>query len=220
MFQTIVQYISYASDILPAFFCLPYIKRPMPLWIRVLLIYVIYSFCNDTALLILDSSDNRLSVFYLLSLFTLLEYVAFALVLYLFIDNLVARRTILILSSAFLLFCNIHVFSISVYSFDSLPASIESILLVAFSIYVLYEQMNKPHIIFVYYEPTFWVTVAFILYFSGTLFLFILASNLSREERDQSWTINYCLNILKNILFILAFLFHYKWKRHDMGELV
>jgi len=219
MFQTIVSYISYASDILPAFFCLPFIKRPMPLWVKVLLIYVIYSFCNDTALIILDSYDNRVPIFYLLSLFTLLEYVAFAFVLYLFIDNLIARRVILILSGAFLLFCNIHVFSISSYGFDSLPASIESILLVSFSIYVLYEQMNKPHIIFIYYEPSFWVTVAFILFFSGTFFLFILANNLSREERDQSWTINLCLNILKNVLFIIAFLYHYKWKKPETGEI-
>jgi hypothetical protein len=90
-------------------------------------------------------------------------------------------------------------------SFDSLPASIEAILIVAYSIFYLFDQMNKPQVMFIYQEPTFWFIVAFIIYFSGTLFLFIQASHLDREIRDNFWKINLFLNIAKNILFAVAF---------------
>jgi len=65
--------------------------------------------------------------------------------------------------------------------------------------------MNKPQVIFIYQEPPFWFVVGFIIYFSGTLFLFIQASNLDRDSREDFWIINYFLNITKNILFAIAF---------------
>jgi hypothetical protein len=86
-----------------------------------------------------------------------------------------------------------------------LPASIESLLIVAFSIFYLFDQMNKPQVIFIYQEPNFWFVVGFIIYFSGTLFLFIQASNLTKEVRDNFWKINLFSTIIKNILFAIAF---------------
>lgn len=65
--------------------------------------------------------------------------------------------------------------------------------------------MNKPQVIFIYQEPNFWFVVAFIIYFSGTLFLFIQAKNLTMEVRDNFWKINLFSNIIKNILFAIAF---------------
>jgi hypothetical protein len=43
------------------------------------------------------------------------------------------------------------------------------------------------------------------VYFSGTLFLFIQANNLDREIRENFWKINLFSNITKNILFAIAF---------------
>jgi hypothetical protein len=86
----------------------------------------------------------------------------------------VFRKIIVSTAAAF------FIFAISMYfygigddkkSFDSLPASVESILIVAYSIFYLFDQMNKPQIIFIYQEPNFWFVVGFIIYFSGTLFL-------------------------------------------------
>lgn len=109
--------------------------------------------------------------------------------------------------------CSAFFFAFAIYyfftdknnTFDSLPASIESILIVAYSIFYLFDQMNKPQVIFIYQEPNFWFVVAFIIYFSGTLFLFIQAKNLTMEVRDNFWKINLFSNIIKNILFAIAF---------------
>lgn len=167
-----------------------------------------FSFGVDTVLLRLDTVNNRTVIYSILSSFTIVEFAVFAYLLYSIIDKKAFRKIILFTSALF------FAFAISMYfygmgddkqSFDSLPASVESILIVAYSIFYLFDQMNKPQVIFIYQEPNFWFVVAFIIYFSGTLFLFIQASNLDREIRDNFWKINLFLNIAKNILFAIAF---------------
>jgi hypothetical protein len=156
-------------------------------------------------LLSLDPVTHRSAYFNILSAFTLIEYTAFSFVLYSVIDNRIFRAIILASSVVFYVFVIYYFLTTKNNTFDSLPASLEAILIVAFSIFYLFDQMNKPQVIFIYQEPNFWFVVAFILYFSGTLFLFIQASNLSKEVRDNFWKINLFLMIIKNILFAIAF---------------
>jgi hypothetical protein len=144
-------------------------------------------------------------MFNLLSVFTLVEYSIFSYVLYSVIINRVFRAVILISSAVFFVFCIYYFLTVKNNTFDSLPASIESILIVAYSIFYLFDQMNKPQVIFIYQEPHFWFVVAFIIYFSGTLFLFIQASNLTQQVRDNFWKISLFSLVIKNILFAIAF---------------
>ena len=144
-------------------------------------------------------------MFNLLSVFTLVEYSVFSYVLYSVITNRMFRAIILIASAIFFVFSIYYFLTLGNNTFDSLPASIEAILIVVYSIFYLFDQMNKPQVIFIYQEPHFWFVVAFIIYFSGTLFLFIQASNLTKEVRDNFWKINLFSLMIKNILFAIAF---------------
>jgi hypothetical protein len=174
-------------------------------WVKVLVLYVVISIINDSALLRLDSLKHKAVIFNLLSAYTIIEYSVFTYVLLSNITNKIFRIIILAGSAVFYVFAVIYYFSAEDLSFDSLPASIEAILIVTYSIFYLFDQMNKPQVIFIYQEPNFWFVVGFIIYFSGTLFLFIEASNLDRQIRDNFWKINLFLNIAKNILFAIAF---------------
>ncbi len=44
------------------------------------------------------------------------------------------------------------------------------------------------------------------IYMSSTLFLFILANNLTEKELQKYWIINNLSNIITNIIFCIAFL--------------
>ena len=167
--------------------------------------YVIFSCLVDTLLLLLDTGSHSSTIFNLLSVFTLVEYSVFSYVLYSVIISRLFRGVILISSVVFFVFSIYYFLTVKNNTFDSLPASIESILIVAYSIFYLFDQMNKPQVIFIYQEPHFWFVVAFIIYFSGTLFLFIQASNLTKEVRDNFWKISLISLIIKNILFAIAF---------------
>jgi hypothetical protein len=54
-------------------------------------------------------------------------------------------------------------------------------------------------------EFMFWVSVGTLIYYAGTLFVFILCLNpeigLSKEISNQIWVVNSVLTILQNILF-------------------
>jgi hypothetical protein len=167
--------------------------------------YVLFSFLIDTLLLRLDTVSHRSTIYNVLSVFTLVEYSIFSYVLYSVITNRIFRAIILISSALFFVFTVFYYLTVKNNTFDSLPASFEAILIVVFSIFYLFDQMNKPQVIFIYQEPNFWFVVAFIIYFSGTLFLFIQASNLTKEVRDNFWKISLFSNIIKNILFAIAF---------------
>jgi hypothetical protein len=90
--------------------------------------------------------------------------------------------------------------------FDSFSVSLASIFFIPYCILSLYEQIRDPNIMFVYNTKKFWIIIAFLLYFSATLFLDINYSTLSTEQRSNYWFINNFFEILKNILFCVAFI--------------
>jgi len=157
-------------------------------------------------LLLHDAIRDKALIYNLLSVYTVLEYSTFAFVLYSITESRRFRKIILFASIPFYIF-TVAYYLLSDHSnaFDSLPASIEAIFIVAFSILYLFDQLNKPQVFFIYQEPAFWFVVGFVIYFSGTLFLFIQASNLDRTIRDNFWIITLFSNIAKNILFAIAF---------------
>jgi hypothetical protein len=66
--------------------------------------------------------------------------------------------------------------------------------------------MRDSNIEFVYNNKKFWIIIAFLLYFSGTLFLYVYMNTLPEQQRSNYWTINNFFEILKNILFCIAFI--------------
>jgi hypothetical protein len=90
--------------------------------------------------------------------------------------------------------------------FDSFSICLASIFFIPYCILLLYEQMRDSNIAFVYNNKKFWIIVAFFLYFSGTLFLYIYINTLPEQQRSSYWQINNFFEILKNILFCVAFI--------------
>jgi hypothetical protein len=90
-------------------------------------------------------------------------------------------------------------------NFDSLSASVEAILIIIYSLLFLYGQIKDPAILFVYNTKKFWVVSAFFIYFSSTLFLFLYAATFTKQEHNNYWYINNLFDIIKNILFCIAF---------------
>ena len=143
--------------------------------------------------------------FYFLAGFTIAEYSLFA---YFLFVSLVEKKfkTLLIICSV--LFYTIALFTIVAKnreSFDSLSASLEASLLILFSILYLYEQITDPAVLFVYHSKKFWIVIAFLLYFSSTLFLFIYAVTLTSQQHTNYWGINNIFDIIKNLLFVVSF---------------
>lgn len=142
-------------------------KKNIPKRFMLLLFYVICSLCSDTILL---SVTNNTIIFIILSLFTIIEYSVFAIVLFSLLEDRIIKGVIQIASLEFYIFSIIYFFTSVTFSFDSMPASLEAILIISFSIFYLFEQMNKPVVTFVYQQAGFWFITGFIIVFVGNTF--------------------------------------------------
>lgn len=167
--------------------------------------YVAFSFSIDNLLLIIEKSSLNRYTYAILGIFTVIEYSVFAYFLYSVIEKKAFKVVIVTATIAFYLFSVVYYIKVGDHGFDSLTASIESIFIVTFCIFYLFDQLNKPQVMFIYQDPNFWFVAGFMVYLSGTLFLFIQASELDKEVRQNFWKINLVANITKNILFAIAF---------------
>ena len=174
---------------------------------QVLFVYFLISFTSDNILLTHKSAEYPTLSLITLSLFTISEYSLFALFLFLVIKNKHFKTAISILSVLFVLFAIWLIFNFgSEKKFDSLPTSVESILIIVFSILFLFDQLNNPEVIMIYESHRFWVITAFLIYMAGTLFLWVYADSFTKEQKNYYWNINYTTNFVKNILISIAFI--------------
>lgn len=175
---------------------------------KVIFFYSIYSFLNDLVIIYRSSVGLKFSVF--LYTFTVIEYIFFSFLLYYLIKSSLVKKAIIVCSLLFIAFCLYNILNEPIKVFDSLQASIESILVLAYCIIYFYEQLNQPQISFIYTKYTFWLITGVLIYLSGTFFLFAFAVNLPEETRDQFWIINLICSVLKNVLFTVSILIYIK----------
>jgi hypothetical protein len=136
--------------------------------------------------------------------FTFFEYLSFAYFLFLQIKNNTFKKYMSYLSVLFCIFIVIYSLTVKFKSIDSVPIGIETILIIIFAFYTLYEEMNDTTTLFIYNKPTFWIVLGIVLYLAGSFFIYIFASYLKREEVKKYWPITNVLSILKHVFFCIA----------------
>lgn len=194
---------AFYSEILPILFYLVFLKRNRGEGLGVIFFYCCFSWLTEN--FFISRLNLQIPGYVRDSGFTILEFTLISFFIYSSLRGRILRFIPLIGALIFYPIAIIN-FTKEQDSFDSIPASVEAILIISYCILLLYEQINDPKIIFVYNTKKFWVTIAFFLYFSSTLFLFLYARNLTRAEFDKYWTINNFFEILKNILLSISFI--------------
>lgn len=175
------------------------------------LVSLIYNYYFNT----LSTTINVRKAFY--SFLTLFEYFAFTYFFFLNIRNSSIRKFTIVVSSCFLLFIIIYYFSAKFHRIDSVSIGVETILILIFSGYFLYEQLNNPDNLFIYNDYRFWIVLAFMIYLSGSLFIYLFANQISQADLPQYWMFTDIFYTLKNIFFsigILVFALQPKQKHH------
>lgn len=195
------------SGLLPIICFLLFYKKNKGSKLWVIFIYAVISFLSDRVLLfLLKTKEYQIIKYSIYCLFTVLEYSLFTYYIYVLIRKQFFKYTIIFLS--------IILYLIAIYNyyanvgkigwFDSFTSSLESIFIILYCIFYLFEEINSPSTTLIYESYKFWLILSFLLYLSGELFLFIYAANFGENEIRIYWNINYSVNILKNILFCVA----------------
>ena len=143
------------------------------------------------------------SELYSFRLFTIVEYSIITYFIFQLIESTLFKRLIKTGSMIFIIVSILDIYTSSFTSFDSLPSGLESILVLSYCLFFVYEKMTSTDFSF---NGTIWITIGFILFFSGTFFLFILSQN---NFKDSSFLLTYgyivaIFNIIKNLFISIG----------------
>src|SRR5690348_16041071 len=173
---------------------------------RVILFYILYCIFNEALSFYLQSIHSETFLILLYS-FTILEFSFFSLFIFVIIPDSVVKQIIPYLWLSFIIFYFIDlVFVNKGRGFDSIAMGIECILVLSMCISYLFLILRKSNNLFIYSTFEFWVVITFLIYFSGTFFLYILAESMrdNLAFRKQYFIINISFNLLKNLLLSIA----------------
>lgn len=116
------------------------------------------------------------------------------------------KKTVLILSSAFMLIWLSFLLKNPHLVFDSVVNGIESLFIILYTLLFFYEQIKNPHTFFIYMKSTFWISSGFFLFACITFFAFIYRQ-AAWQEGDfiyQYAYIHAISGILRSILFSIS----------------
>lgn len=176
--------------------------------IRLLILYCSVDFVFNFIVEFISSKPAP----FLFSFFTFFEFAIFASFFILTIQSKHFRDLIIASGLLYTLFLIVYYTSTKSRSLDSVPIGIETILILIYSFYFFYEQMNNVKGSFIYNQYSFWITTGIMLYLSGAFFIYILANHIEQEMLRKIWYLTNAFYVLKNIFFGVAIMLHIKKK--------
>src|SRR2546423_12536086 len=171
-------YLSAASDLLIILLFLAFWRKNREdkgLW--VIFIYCLLSLLLNSAVEVLFHNFKHL--FY--TVFTLLEYLLFSAVLWIYIKNQSFKTLIIVFSVLFSTFVLFYIGIRGYHRIDSISIGIETILIIIYSFYYLYEEMKNTENLFIYSKHQFWIITGFLIYLAGSFFIYIFANQVDKD---------------------------------------
>jgi len=111
------------------------------------------------------------------------------------------------LSVLFVLFALMNVLFFQKISINSYTLIFESIIVISYSLYYFYWLIRELPTSQLHLLPMFWINSAYILFFSGNLFLFVFTSylvNVLNNDLLVYWTLHNVLGIIEGLMIIVA----------------
>ena len=172
--------------------------------------WVIFIYCTTSILFDVFVAASRWGMHHKLLLWNvygIFEYLIVAYFYFLVTKQRLIRILIILFSVLYLIF-----FFLSYRSdndrFNSMTSSIGSVIILILSLSYIITSLGPSSIPVDVFTPIFLIVVGILFYVSSTLFLYLIANNLSNEEMQKYWRINDYSNILTNIIFSSAFLLY------------
>ena len=210
-------YITYLAELTPFLLCLIFLKKIKSPELKVFFLYTTvfafflclsfyYKFISPNGVLRLIA--NR---FFLLAEFSLLSFFY-----YTCLSN---KRIKLIFRFAVIsfLFYSIYDYIITKHGvFSFIPLVIECLYFLLVILYFFYDKIQNNTNTSIYYQPVFWISVGFLIYFSGNFFLFLFSRSMinNPEFRLQYTFIYSSVTIIKNIFICTAIIVNAKNDEH------
>jgi hypothetical protein len=204
-------YLLFLSDILYValfFVFFRLLKTEKALWAILL-----YCLLDLTVNYITEVSNSRSFVYFSYAFFTSIEYSVFSFILWSTIRQVRFKHLILVVGLCFIVFLIAYYSTTKPRSIDSIPIGIETILILLYSFYYLYEQMNDTTTLFIYSQYQFWLITGIMIYLAGSFFIYIFANQVDRQVLSNFWFLTNVFYVIKNIFFATGLLIFVKQKK-------
>lgn len=202
----ILLYAGIFSTLLPLVFFALFKRNGKQDSLRVIFIYALYCAINEGMTFYLQSIRSATFRFFIYA-FTIIEYSFFCYFVYLVLTKKKIKKTIFYIWLGFVLFSIIDLFYVNEgHGFDSFTSGIESIIIILICSYYLVSHIRGSNNLSIYSTFDFWIIITFLIYFSGTFFLYLMTDKMMQSSyfRELYIVINSAFNIFKNILLSVA----------------
>ena len=199
-------YIGIFSTLLPLVFFALFKRNGKQDSLKVIFIYVLYCAINEGITFYLQSIRSMTFRFFIYA-FTIIEYSFFCYFIYLVLTKKNIKKVVIYIWLGFILFSFIDLFYVNEgHGFDSFTSGIESIIIILICGYYLVSHIRGSNSLSIYSTFDFWIVITFLIYFSGTFFLYLMTDKMMQSSyfRQLYIIINSVFNILKNILLSIA----------------
>jgi hypothetical protein len=181
--------------------------------------YLVFSgIINGIAIILARNGINNLP---LLHLYTMAEFTLLTMFYRQVFSPRIGRVLYPYLAAVFAVFCIINaIFFQSVSSYNTYPRTIESMLLIIMALLFFYKMLSSEQE-GAWYKNTFtWFNIGLLLYFSGSLSLFLLSDVLLKNKQlnEIAWIIHATLVLVMYMLFAGGFLHCKRTKMHHQEE--
>jgi hypothetical protein len=110
----------------------------------------------------------------------------------------------LLLGVLYFLFWGFLNFRIHFNSIEPFSFVLEVIIVMVLSTIFFYQQTKNPKTLFVYESSMFWIIIGYFIYLSGTLFLFLYWSKLSKADQIRYFYLNDLFSVIRSVLLSIA----------------
>lgn len=199
----ILEYIVYASEFSPCILFLILLKSIKTKDYKVLFLYECCLAITLALILYFISIKAKPgNLLFVQRIFPLIECPLLCYFYYLSLKRSNTKKVILLFGAFFL--CGVFLYDLltNKQKPSFLPLSLEGFFFTLVILYYFYEKVKYINDIPIYSIATFWISIAFLLNFSGTFFLYLFSYTMSKEPsfQDQYHIIYAAFTISKNIL--------------------
>jgi hypothetical protein len=202
----------YSSALFLIFFLLNFRQAKTKIVLNTIAVYLCYEFVTDQiAAYFFDSSKV---IFFIYSLFTIIELSLFSFCFYHLIKDRRFKNAIPLVSIGFAAFSIIYFMTTKRKVIDTIPIGVETLIIICYSCYYLYEQVaDLKTTTFIYDRFSFWVVSGILMYLAGSCFIYIFANQVDQATRTEYWIFTNAFITLKKLLFAIGLLVFIKRRK-------
>ncbi|MFT6923759.1 MAG: hypothetical protein ACJA1C_002779 [Crocinitomicaceae bacterium] len=179
--------------------------QKLSLNMKILYILIVITFVMEAAALILRLQGIRnLFIFHS---YVYVEITVVMMIYYRLFDTFRWKLVAVILYVVFIVFSILNVEYVEGLDvFNSNQRYVEGLIIILLCVTYFVQLMRRAEHRHLHSLPSFWLNSGFLIYFSGTLFLFMLGRDLIQRDIGIFWEIHALLNILLNTVYVIALL--------------